>query len=69
MKPNYIAGEWLAGASAKPNINPSDIRDVLDEYAHADVLQTEIAIAAARKAFPAWATGPIEARAAALEKI
>ena len=69
MKPNYIAGEWVDGANAKPNINPSDISDVLDDYAHADVLQTEIAIAAARKAFPAWATGSIEARAAALEKI
>ncbi|MFI5444229.1 aldehyde dehydrogenase family protein [Polaromonas sp. UC242_47] len=69
MKRNYIAGEWVAGASAKPNINPSDTSDVLDDYAHADVLQTETAIAAARQAFPAWSTGSIEARAAALEKI
>ena len=69
MKRNYIAGEWVAGASAKPNINPSDTSDVLDDYAHADVLQTETAIAAARQAFPAWSTGSIELRAAALEKI
>ncbi|MDW5442373.1 aldehyde dehydrogenase family protein [Polaromonas sp. SM01] len=69
MKRNYIAGEWVAGTSAKPNINPSDTSDVLDDYAHADVLQTETAIAAARQAFPAWSTGSIELRAAALEKI
>jgi acyl-CoA reductase-like NAD-dependent aldehyde dehydrogenase len=69
LKPNYIAGEWLAGTSARPNVNPSNTQDVLGDYAHADALQTEVAIAAARQAFPAWATGPLEARATALETI
>jgi len=69
LKPNYIAGEWLVGTSAKPNVNPSNTQDVLGDYAHADTVQTEVAIAAARRAFPAWSTGPLEARATALETI
>ena len=66
---NYIAGEWLAGSSRKPNRNPSNLADVLGEYAQADVEQTKRAIAAAAKAFPSWATGSIQERANSLEKI
>jgi len=51
---NYIGGEWLPGASALPNINPSDTGDIIGHYAQADAAQTEQAIAAARAAFPAW---------------
>jgi len=31
---NYVAGEWIAGASATPNRNPSNLADVIGEYAH-----------------------------------
>jgi len=51
---NYINGEWVAGVTTKPNINPSDTNDVIGHYAQADEAQTESAIAAARAAFPAW---------------
>ena len=37
------------------NINPSNTKDVVGEYAKADKAQTEKAIAAAKAAFPAWA--------------
>jgi acyl-CoA reductase-like NAD-dependent aldehyde dehydrogenase len=51
---NLINGEWVAGASEAPNINPSDTRDVIGLYAQADAAQAEAAIAAAYAAFPAW---------------
>jgi aldehyde dehydrogenase (NAD+) len=51
---NLINGEWVAGVSTRPNINPSDTSDVIGEFAQADAAQTHAAIAAARAAFPAW---------------
>ena len=44
---NYIAGEWIAGASTSKDVNPSDTGDVIAEYAQADKTQTEHAIEAA----------------------
>lgn len=66
---NYIDGQWVAGNNYQANINPSDLSDVIGEYAQADASQVEAAIAAARKAFPAWSTSGIQARADALEKV
>ncbi|QTD46016.1 aldehyde dehydrogenase family protein [Ottowia testudinis] len=69
MHHNFINGQWTPGVGTRPNVNPSDTRDVVGEFAQADAAQTAQAIAAARAAFPAWATGSIQARADALEKI
>lgn len=69
MKDNFIQGEFVPGASAKANINPSDIADVVEHYAQADKAQTNAAIAAARTAFPAWATGNVQQRADILDRI
>lgn len=66
---NYIGGEWVAGVSYSNNINPSDLSDVIGEYAQADAAQVEQAIAAARAAFPAWSTSGIQARSDALDKV
>lgn len=66
---NYINGQWVPGASWSKNINPSDLSDVVGEYAQADAGQVEQAIAAARATAPAWAAFNIQARADALEKI
>ena len=33
---NYIAGEWVAGKSATPNRNPSNLADVIGDYAQGD---------------------------------
>ena len=65
---NYIGGEWVAGSTWTPNRNPSDLSDVIGEYAQADANQTKAAIAAALQAFPAWATGSIQERANILDK-
>ena len=69
MKQNYVGGEWVDGATARKNINPSDLSDVIDEYAQADERQTEQAIAAAKQAAPSWRLSNIQARAEMLEKI
>ena len=65
---NYINGEWMAGAKWAPNRNPSDLSDVIGDYAQADAGQTEAAIAAAARAFPAWSVGSIQERANILDK-
>ncbi|MDR7331219.1 aldehyde dehydrogenase family protein [Roseateles asaccharophilus] len=54
MFKNLIAGEWQDGHAVSRNINPSDTRDVIGEYAQADAAQADLAIAAATAAFPAW---------------
>ncbi|MCV2354319.1 aldehyde dehydrogenase family protein [Paucibacter sp. B2R-40] len=54
MFKNFIAGEWLDGARVSRNINPSDTRDLVGEYAQADAAQARLAVASAEAAFPAW---------------
>jgi aldehyde dehydrogenase (NAD+) len=66
---NYINGEWVAGASVSKDVNPSDLSDVVGEFAHADAAQAGQAIAAARAAAPAWAAFNVQARADLLDKI
>ncbi|UWN51376.1 N-succinylglutamate 5-semialdehyde dehydrogenase [Alcanivorax sp. ALC70] len=69
MRNNFIGGAWTRGADTRDNINPSDTTDVIGEYAQADAAQTADAIAAARRAFPAWRAAGIQARADALDVI
>ena len=66
---NLINGAWVAGARYTPNVNPSNLSDVIGVYTQADAAQLDTAVAAARAAFPAWATGSIQARSDALDKI
>jgi aldehyde dehydrogenase (NAD+) len=66
---NYINGEWVAGSSWTSNRNPSDLGDVIGEYALADKAQTIAAIEAAKRAFPAWSIGSIQERANLLDKV
>jgi alpha-ketoglutaric semialdehyde dehydrogenase len=54
MFKNLIAGEWREGPRTIRNINPSDTRDLVGEYAQADAAQAREAVAAAQQAFPAW---------------
>ena len=65
---NYIAGDWIAGATAIANRNPSDLNDIIGEYAQADAAQARAAISAAKDAFPAWSTGSIQERANILDR-
>jgi alpha-ketoglutaric semialdehyde dehydrogenase len=66
---NYINGEWVDGSSAKDNINPSDVSDIIGQYAQADAAQADAAIAAAKAALPSWSSTTPQQRADALEAI
>jgi aldehyde dehydrogenase (NAD+) len=66
---NLIGGEWVAGSAYAPNINPSNLADVIGDYTQASAAQLDAAVQAARAAFPAWSTSGIQARADALDKI
>jgi aldehyde dehydrogenase (NAD+) len=50
----FINGEWRETNSAKQNINPSDVSDVVGEYAQAELGNVEEAVGAARQAFVGW---------------
>ncbi|MDD0815443.1 aldehyde dehydrogenase family protein [Curvibacter sp. HBC28] len=66
---NLIHGEWVAGHTLAPNLNPSNLADVIGEYTQGDAAQVDLAVAAATAAFPAWSTGSVQARSDALDKI
>jgi aldehyde dehydrogenase (NAD+) len=66
---NFIGGQWLATDRYAPNINPSNLSDVIGDYAQADAAQLNAAVAAAHQAFPAWSISGIQARSDALDKI
>ncbi|CAN5372575.1 aldehyde dehydrogenase family protein [soil metagenome] len=66
---NLIGGEWTKGDSYSPNLNPSNLGDTIAEYAQGNAAHVDAAVAAATAAFPAWATGSIQARSDALDKI
>ncbi len=66
---NLINGQWVAGDSYSPNVNPSNTADVLGHYTQANAEQMDAAVQAARAAFPAWSTAGIQARSDALDKI
>jgi aldehyde dehydrogenase (NAD+) len=66
---NYINGAWAEAAEPVANINPSNVSDVVGEYARANEAQVRSAIAAARAASPAWSRGSVQARADLLERI
>jgi aldehyde dehydrogenase (NAD+) len=67
MYQNYIDGAWRDGADAAANINPSDTRDVIGEYARANGNQVGEAIAAAHAVLARAAAFPLQQRADALE--
>ena len=69
MFKNFIDGTWLAGPQASRNINPSDIRDLVGEYAQADAAQTQLAIAAAEDAFAGWSLSTPQQRFDVLDAV
>ncbi len=66
---NFIAGEWVDGASQIENRNPSDLSDLTGTYAQANAAELDDAIVSARKAQPFWAGTGAEERQAALDAI
>jgi acyl-CoA reductase-like NAD-dependent aldehyde dehydrogenase len=66
---NYVAGEWVEAAATVADVNPSDLADVVGEFAVADEAQVDQAVAAADAAATAWAATTPQERFAALETI
>ncbi len=51
---NFLGGQWMDGAGFRKNINPSNTRDVIGEFATADAAAVSSAVSAAAEAFPGW---------------
>ena len=49
---NLINGQWVAGDSYSPNLNPSNTADVLGQYTQANAEQMDAAVQAARAEHP-----------------
>lgn len=68
-KQNYIAGEWISGASEIENRNPSDLSDVIGMFAQADTAQLDMALDAAHAAKAQWAKVGLEQKQSILNAI
>lgn len=58
----YIDGQWQSGATTVENRNPSHLGDVIGQFAQAGAGQLDEALAAARRAQPAWWAAGIQKR-------
>jgi len=67
---NYVAGKWVSPVSAKifENRNPANTRDLVGCFADSDRADVELAVTAARQAFPAWRAMPSPKRGEILFK-
>ncbi len=54
VQQNFIGGQWTDGATAKNNVNPSDLSDVIGSYAQADAAGVAAAVDAAKAAAHGW---------------
>ncbi|MGR3701379.1 MAG: aldehyde dehydrogenase family protein [Paracoccaceae bacterium] len=64
---NLIGGQWVAGRDTAPNVNPSNIGDIIGHYARGDASCVDAAVEAARAAFPAWSGASPQLRHDVLE--
>jgi alpha-ketoglutaric semialdehyde dehydrogenase len=69
MYQNYIGGEWVDGARAQDNVNPSDTGDIIGQYAVANREQATAAVAAAAAAFGQWSSTTPQLRADVLDRV
>jgi aldehyde dehydrogenase (NAD+) len=67
VQANLIGGDWVEGATTVMDRSPSDLSDVVGEFAVADDAQVDDAIAAAADAAPRWAAATPLERSAVLE--
>ncbi|WP_219621492.1 aldehyde dehydrogenase family protein [Cupriavidus pauculus] len=66
---NFIDGQWIGSERWSPNVNPSELADVVGYVAMATPDMAELAIEAASNAFGTWSQGPIQQRAEILERV
>ena len=55
----YIDGKWVNTDASVTNINPSDTREVIGEYAQATTELVDSALDAAVRAVSAWGQSPL----------
>jgi alpha-ketoglutaric semialdehyde dehydrogenase len=68
-KQNLIGGRWTDGAIATPNRNPSDLTDIIGQYAQGTSEDVDRAVDAALQAAPTWWKAGIQVRADLLERV
>ena len=51
---HLIAGDWVMASAEAPNINPSDVSDIVGLWPEGEARDIARAVAAAREASPAW---------------
>src|SRR3981081_2136350 len=66
---HFINGERVAAAAEHASENPSDTRDIVARFPDGSGSEVDAAVAAARKAFPAWAEASPEVRSDFLDRI
>ena len=66
---NYIGGTWVPAGVTAPNVNPSNLNDMVGNYARAQPADVEVAIAAAKAAFSGYSRSTPQERYEALKKI
>lgn len=69
MFANYIGGVWTDSAETSPNVNPSDLDDVIGVFPRASAQHAIAAIEAAQTAQAGWATSTPAERHAILSRI
>ncbi len=63
----FIGGQWRQPTEVRPNVNPSDIADIVGHYADGTARDVDAAVAAALAAFPSWSHTAPYARATVLK--
>lgn len=66
---NFIDGQAVSGKAYNPNVNPSDLSDVIGEYAQGDANDVQQAVAAAKAAFTEWSFSGVQQRHDLLDRI
>lgn len=66
---NFIDGQAVSGKAYNLNVNPSDLSDVIGEYAQGDANDVQQAVAAAKAAFTEWSLSGVQQRHDLLDRI
>jgi acyl-CoA reductase-like NAD-dependent aldehyde dehydrogenase len=66
--PSLAAGSWISSGDTTPDVNPSDLSDVVGEAVRVDRAGVDRAVTAAREAQPAWAAASPQVRADVLDR-
>ena len=66
---NWIAGEWIGSDERIDNINPSDTRDIIGEFAQASAGELDYAVNEATKAQRIWQSTGLEKKQNVLDSI